>query len=126
MWAVLVAMVVAGPRPAARPLVHRRADLRVTVGQRVVRMAPEIVRKVETPEGSMTIRVCAGKAIPVLSQNADHVVLFRMMRDVRKIDARRGQTRMRCKLRGVVPRAAFIELAIHGIERERGETRFHT
>ena len=59
MWAVLVAMVVAGPRPAARPLVHRRADLRLTVGQRVVRMAPEIVRKVETPEGTLA-RVLSG------------------------------------------------------------------
>jgi len=41
--------------------------------------------KVETPEGSMTIRVCAGKAIPVLSRNAESAVLFRMMQDVRKV-----------------------------------------
>lgn len=33
----------------------------------------------------MTIRACAGKGIPVLSKNDDGAVLFRMMRDVRKI-----------------------------------------
>src|SRR5262245_21394365 len=41
--------------------------------------------KVETPEGSMTVRSCAGKAIPVLSRNADKAILFRMMLDVRKV-----------------------------------------
>lgn len=41
--------------------------------------------KVETPEGSMTVRACAGKAIPVLTRNAENQVLFRMMRDVRKV-----------------------------------------
>ena len=41
--------------------------------------------KVETPEGSMTIRACAGKAIPVLSRNEESSVLFRMMLEVRKV-----------------------------------------
>jgi hypothetical protein len=41
--------------------------------------------KVETPEGSMTIRICAGKAIPVLTRNEENAILFRMMLDVRKI-----------------------------------------
>jgi hypothetical protein len=41
--------------------------------------------KVETPEGSMAIRTCAGKSIPVLSRNAAGEILFRMMREVRKV-----------------------------------------
>lgn len=41
--------------------------------------------KVETPEGSMTIKSCAGKAIPVLTRTPDSAILFRMMRDVRKV-----------------------------------------
>lgn len=41
--------------------------------------------KVETPEGSMTVRACAGKAIPVLTRNAENQILFRMMREVRKV-----------------------------------------
>jgi hypothetical protein len=41
--------------------------------------------KVETPEGPMTIRACAGKAIPVLTRNDESAVLFRMMLDVRKV-----------------------------------------
>jgi hypothetical protein len=41
--------------------------------------------KVETPEGPMTIRACAGKSIPVLTRNAENQILFRMMLDVRKI-----------------------------------------
>jgi hypothetical protein len=59
MWAVLVAMVVAGPRPAARSLVQPRAELRVAVRQPVVGTAPEIVRKVEAQEGALT-RVLSG------------------------------------------------------------------
>jgi hypothetical protein len=59
MWAVLVAMVVAGPRPAARPLFHPRAGLRLAVGQPAVRTAPEIVRKVEAQEGALA-RVLSG------------------------------------------------------------------
>jgi hypothetical protein len=59
MWPVLVAMVVAGPRPAARPLVHARAELRLSVGQPVVRTAPDIVRKVEVQEGALA-RVLSG------------------------------------------------------------------
>lgn len=41
--------------------------------------------KVETPEGSLTIRTCAGKAIPVLTHNEEGEHLFRMMLDVRKV-----------------------------------------
>lgn len=41
--------------------------------------------KIETPEGPMTIRACAGKAIPVLTRDANEQVLFRMMQDVRKV-----------------------------------------
>ncbi|MFL5309021.1 MAG: hypothetical protein ACJ79H_01070 [Myxococcales bacterium] len=59
MWAVLVAMVVAGPRPAARPLLQARAELRLPVGQPVVRTAPDIVRKVEVQEGGLA-RVLSG------------------------------------------------------------------
>ena len=33
----------------------------------------------------MTVRTCSGKAIPVLSRNADNAILFRMMLDVRKV-----------------------------------------
>jgi len=59
MWTVLVAMVVAGPRPAARPPVHSRAELRAAVGHSVVRTVPEVVRKVEAPEGAL-VRMMAG------------------------------------------------------------------
>lgn len=41
--------------------------------------------KVETPEGSMTIRACAGKAIPVLTRSDENAILFRMMLEVRKV-----------------------------------------
>lgn len=41
--------------------------------------------KIETPEGSMTIRACAGKAIPVLSRDGELRLLFRMMLDVRPV-----------------------------------------
>lgn len=59
MWAVLLAMVVAGPRPAARPLAPPRAELRAAVGHAMVRTAPEVVRKVEAPEGALA-RMMAG------------------------------------------------------------------
>jgi hypothetical protein len=59
MWAVLVAMVVVGPGPAAKRLVQPRAELRGAVGQRAVGTAPEVVRKVEAQEGALS-RMMAG------------------------------------------------------------------
>ena len=59
MWAVLAAMVVAGPRPGARSLVHPRAELRVAARQAAVGAAPEVVRKVEAQEGALA-RVLSG------------------------------------------------------------------
>ncbi|HVN85152.1 MAG TPA: hypothetical protein VMW17_09930 [Candidatus Binatia bacterium] len=41
--------------------------------------------KVETPEGSMTIRAVAGQAIAVLTKAADGTHRFRLMKDVEKI-----------------------------------------
>ena len=41
--------------------------------------------KVETPEGAMTIRTVAGKAIAVFTREANGRVRFRMMQNVRKI-----------------------------------------
>ncbi len=40
--------------------------------------------KIETPEGAMTIRAAAGKAIAVFTREADGHVRFRLMRNVRK------------------------------------------
>jgi hypothetical protein len=59
MWTVLLAMVVAGPRPAARTLVQPRTELRAAIAHTVVRTAPEVVRKVEPPEGALS-RMMAG------------------------------------------------------------------
>jgi hypothetical protein len=58
MWTMVLAMVVAGPGPAARPRVPSRAELRSAVGP-VVQAAPEVLRKVEPPEGALT-RMLAG------------------------------------------------------------------
>ena len=59
MWAALLAMVVAGPRPAARALVPSRTELRVSIAQPAVRAQPEILRKVEWHEGAFA-RVLSG------------------------------------------------------------------
>jgi len=52
-------------------------------------LAPET--KVETPEGPMALRAASGKAIPVLTRDRAGKVVFRMMRNARKI-ADRHQT----------------------------------
>jgi hypothetical protein len=41
--------------------------------------------KVETPEGGLTVKSVAGKAVAVFTRDADGRVRFRIMRDVRKV-----------------------------------------
>ncbi len=61
MWAVLVAMVVAGPRPPARPMAQARTELRTVLAQPAAGTHPEVVRRVEAQEatGSL-VRVLNG------------------------------------------------------------------
>src|SRR5262249_5611157 len=41
--------------------------------------------KVETPEGALTIKSLAGKAVPVFTRNGEGRVRFRMMFDITKV-----------------------------------------
>src|SRR5712672_791059 len=59
MWTVLLAMVVAGPGGAARPLAPPGAELRAAVRHPAVRTATVVPRKVEPQEGALA-RMLAG------------------------------------------------------------------
>ncbi len=55
MWVVLAAMVLAGPRPAARRLVEARPEWRGHFAQRVAQTPSEMLRRVEAQEGTSSL-----------------------------------------------------------------------
>jgi hypothetical protein len=55
MWTVLMAVVVASPRPAARPLVRAGTETSAALAQPVARTAPEVVRRVEAAQGGTSV-----------------------------------------------------------------------